>query len=89
VGLVSVSPREPRTKALAWELVHLWGIADTARQGDCLPQLQVDARSTLGHHSPVRPTRPSSLQQARFLGSQHPQLFFTDADTAIHSFRGV
>ncbi|KAL2258043.1 hypothetical protein VTK26DRAFT_8789 [Humicola hyalothermophila] len=60
-------------------------VADKARQGDCLPRLQADARSPFGHHSPVRPTRPSSSRQARFLGSQHPQLFFTDADTAIHS----
>ncbi len=44
---------------------------------------------TLGHHSPVRPTRPPSSRQARFLGSQHPQVFFTAADTAIHSLRGA
>lgn len=41
---------------------------------------------TLGYHSPVRPTRP---RQARFLGCQHPQVFFTDPDTAIHSLRGA
>jgi hypothetical protein len=27
--------------------------------------------------------------QARFLGSQRPQVFFTAADTAIHSLRGA
>ena len=44
---------------------------------------------TLGHHLPVRPTRPPSSRQARILGSQRPQAFFTAADTAIHSLRGA
>lgn len=59
-------------------------VAGKARQGDCLPGF----KWTLGHHSQGRPTRPPSSPQARFLSSQHPQLFPTDADTAIHSLRG-
>jgi hypothetical protein len=47
VDLASVSPKEPMTKALGWELVRLQGGGrQKARQGECLSRLQVYGSST-------------------------------------------
>ncbi|KAL2017255.1 hypothetical protein VTK56DRAFT_2367 [Thermocarpiscus australiensis] len=58
VGLVSVLPREPRIKALGWELCASRAVADN--KGDKGSACH-DFKWTLGHHSstPTQPSTPS------------------------------